>query len=182
MEFIKPLRESRRITYGIILGVWSIVALYAILHDQYIVRISPEHFTVYHHPLWGIEDPYWLAAAYAFLASFSPGLLLGVTCLFTARVGNAPKISVGYILKGVMIVVVLTELVAASAGLYVYRSKQGIYPDSWYPEKSVSILVTQTIQVTCYLSAALFSGMFVLFLIYTRNLRLKFKGGGKGEA
>ena len=173
MGFINPLMESRRTTYGIILGVWGIVAVYAILHDQYIVRISPEHFTVYHHPLLGIEDPYWLAAAYAFLASFSPGLLLGVACLFTARIGNAPKISVGFVLKGVVVVVILTEVVAASAGLYVYQSEKGIYPESWYPEKSVSILVTQTIQVTCYLSAAFFSGLFILFLIFFRFLRQK---------
>jgi len=173
MNLLKPLKESRRVTYGIILGVWGIVAVYAILHDQYIVRISPEHFTVYHHPLWEIENPYWLAAAYAFLASFSPGFLLGVACMFSARFGSAPKIAVGVVLKGVVLVVILTEIVAASAGLYAYHSLRAIYPDSWYPEESVSILVTQTIQITCYLSAALFSGLFILFLITRRHFNRK---------
>ncbi len=169
MDFIKPLRESRKITYGIILGVWGIVAIYAILHDQYIVRISPEHFTVYHRPLLGIENPYWLAAVYAFLASISPGLLLAVACLFVSRLGKAPRLSISFILKGVVVVVVLTELTAASAGLYVHRSQQGIYPESWYPENEGALMVTQTIQVTCYLSSAFFSGLLLLLFVRSRR-------------
>ena len=38
--------ETRFGFYGTVFGTWAIVAVYAILHDQYVVRISPEHFTV----------------------------------------------------------------------------------------------------------------------------------------
>ena len=58
------LGTSRRDSYGIILGIWGMVALYAVLHDQYLVRIAPEHFTVYHYPIGDIQNPHLLAAVY----------------------------------------------------------------------------------------------------------------------
>lgn len=168
MNFARLLNDTRGVCYSIIVGVWGLVALYAVLHDQYIVRIAPEHFTEYHPQIWGIEDPYWLAAALAFCASFGPGLLLGVACLLAARAGAYPKVSIRSILLGVVTVIAATELLSASLGYWVYRSQQPLYPASWYPDQSLPLLITQTIQISCYLSSALFSGVLLVGLVGVR--------------
>lgn len=163
------LRTSRRDTYGIIIGVWAMVALYAVLHDQYLVRIAPEHFTEYHDPLYGIENPYLLAAVWGFLASFSPGLLLGIACLFASRAGKLPPFPKKAIFKGVLVVIALTEIFSASLGYYVHQSGEMVYPAEWYPDQSLPMLVTQTIQVSCYLGSAFFSMLFVVSIRFRRR-------------
>ncbi len=168
MNLVRPINETRRVTYTIIVGVWAIVAVYAVLHDQYIVRISPEHFTVYHPQLWGIEDPSLLAAALAFCASFGPGLLLGVACALVARAGPIPKLSIRSVLLGVVGVVVVTELCAAGSGYWVYIGKQPLYPIWCYPDLALPLMITQTIQITCYSAAALLSGALLLQILISR--------------
>lgn len=93
------LQEKRSVAYAIIFGIWAEVFLYCLLHDQYLVRIAPEHFTIYHEPLWGIGNPSLLAAAWAFRASIGPGLILGLAALFLARAGSLPKIAPGTLVE-----------------------------------------------------------------------------------
>lgn len=168
MPWFQLLAESRKVTYTIVLGIWGLVALYAILHDQYIVRIAPEHFTVFHEPLWGISNPRWLAVAYAFKASFAPGLILGMACAFAARHGSWPQSGYRIIFTGSIIVIGCTELVSAISGLMAYWWEEPLYPVAWYPDLSLPMVVTNTIQLTCYLSSALFSGAFIVFMIWSR--------------
>ncbi len=111
------IAERRDITYTIVIGVWGMVAMYAILHDQYIVRIAPEHFTKYHPPLWDIGNPALLALIYAARSSLAPGLLWGLVLARAARHGDLAKVPVKVVLKGSAIVILLTELLAAVAGL-----------------------------------------------------------------
>ncbi len=172
MNILWPLNEERSTSYRIILGIWAIVAAYAILHDQYIVQIAPEHFTEYHPAIWEIENPRILAAVHAFLASFSPGLLLGVACLFAARAGLLPKVSVRYVLVGVVYLVILTEIFSLMMGYYVHLTGQPLYPKWCYPDFSRPMLVTQTIQLSCYGVSALLSGLFLLKVTYMRFSRL----------
>jgi len=162
------IQEKRSVTYSILIKVWLIVAVYAILHDQYIVRLAPEHFTIYHAPLLGIEHPETLAAASAFGASFSPGLLLGFACALVARTGSWPRLNVNFVIRGVTAVVIATELVAAFSGYSVSKRGIGIYPNSWYPGQALPLLITQTIQVTCYFSGALFSSVLLGIMIFVR--------------
>lgn len=178
MNLLWPLQETRRVAYSTILGVWMIVAVYAVLHDQYLVRISPEHFTVYHPRIWGIQDPHLLAAALAFCASFPPGLLLGVACLFAARAGSFPKLPIKSILLGVVAVIAATELLSASLGYYVHRTQQPLYPLWCYPDTSPPLLVTQTIQISCYLASALFSGVLLVYLMYKRYRQARMMAAG----
>jgi hypothetical protein len=43
---LAPLLDERRaVTYAIVFGIWAEVFLYCVLHDQYLIRIAPEHFT-----------------------------------------------------------------------------------------------------------------------------------------
>ena len=82
---IKLLNESRRVSYRIILGTTAIVVLWAILHDQYLVRISPEHFTEYHKPLWDIQNPSLIAFLYGVSATAGPRLVLRIVYALFSR-------------------------------------------------------------------------------------------------
>ncbi len=168
MNIAELYDEKRSVTYSTILGVWAMVALYAVLHDQYIARIAPEHFTEYHPQIWGIEDPYRLAAALAFCASFGPGLLLGTACLLAARVGSFPKQPIKSVFQGVLAVIAATEFLSASLGCWVYYTKRPLLPTWCYPDHSLPLLITQTIQISCYLLGALLSGALLVFIVSTR--------------
>jgi hypothetical protein len=161
--------DQRRSAYATILGVAAIVVAYAVLHDQYVVRIAPEHFTVYHDPLWSIRDPSLLAAAYGFLASLAPGLILGQACLIVGRFGKRPKIPVRAILIGVVVVVIATEIVALIAGGIVWLTGRPFLPGFLFPDPSVPLLVTQTIQLATYAASALSSAALLLRLHRRRN-------------
>ncbi len=161
--------ESRRITYAIVFGVWGMVAVYAVLHDQYIVRIAPEHFTVYHPPMRGVHGPEWLAFVYAVRSSLAPGLILGLALARVARHGPGPKVSVRFTLVGSALVVLVTELLAAASGLWVHRTGRLPYPEEWYPDDDPRMKVTTTIQASCYLLGAVFSGILLAWTAWKRR-------------
>lgn len=160
--------ESRRDMYSLVLGVWAVVAVYAVLHDQYIVRISPAHFTLYHDPMWGIRRPKVLAAAYAFRSSWYPGIGLGIACALSARADSMPRISRRFVLKSVAAIVLATELVAAFSGAVAYHRGQGIYPDELYHSPELRQQVVQTIQLTCYWMSALWSAFLIGLILGLR--------------
>ena len=170
-DMVILLKEKRSVTYRILLGVWAMVAAYAIVHDQYIVRIAPEHFTEYHAPMWGIESAEWLAVGYGFRASLAPGLLLGLACVYVGREGPRRKVSVAAILKGALTVIVLSELLSLATGSYVYLTKKPIFSAMFYPEFSHGMLITQTIQLTCYASSAVLSATMLVFMNRWRRNR-----------
>lgn len=67
-----------------ILGVWLMVFLYAAIHDQFIMRIHHEHFTVWHYQIPFTRNLSLLALLYAFGGSISPGLSLGMVLYVVA--------------------------------------------------------------------------------------------------
>lgn len=144
------LQEKRSVTYAIVFGIWAEVFLYCVLHDQYLIRISAEHFTVYHPPLWGITDLTLLAAAWAFRASVGPGLGLGLVALFVARAGSGPKVAPKRLLKVVPWLILVTEAAGLATGAWVWKTRQPLYPEIVYPELTLPLLISQTIQLTCY--------------------------------
>ena len=164
MNLLKHVSDTRGSVYSILLGVWAIVAIYAMAHDQYLVRISPEHFTEFHEPLWGISDPGRLALAYAFLASISPGSCLGVAAWLVARTGPLPKLASKVVLWRAIGLVIAVEIVAVAIGLIAHRTHRPVFPESWYPDESPPLIVTQTIQIACYLFGFLFSGIYLTSL------------------
>ena len=165
---IPLVRDSRRYSYSFVAGLWLMVTVYAELHDQYLVRIAPEHFTVYHPPLWGLHDPPLLAAGWALKAGTFPGVLLGLACLFAARAGRWPRVGARFVFTVVPVLVGLTELTAASTGLWVWWQGRGLYPAWIYPENGLPLLITQTIQVTCYAAGGCYSLGFVAYLLARR--------------
>ncbi len=147
-----------------------LIVCWAILHDQYLVRIAPEHFTEYHEPLWGIENPRLLATALAFGASIGPGLILGIVCAVAGRRGSAKKVSPRFILLGAVVVVCSVELVASGSGFWVFRTNRTFYPESWFPDETLPIRITQTIQITSYLASAVFSTFLVFAILRRRRM------------
>lgn len=160
--------ESRLSVYSLTFGIWAIVAVYAILHDQYIVRIAPAHFTEYHDAMWGIRYPKVLAVAYAFRSSWYPGGLLGMACTLAARADSMPRLRRGFILKCVIGLVIMVEVVSLVSGIASYRRGQGIYPDEFYHDPRLLLQVTQTIQLTSYWMAGLWSAFLIGVLLGLR--------------
>ena len=158
------LAERRAVSYAIVFGIWAEVFVYCLLHDQYLVRLAPEHFTVYHPPLWGITDESLLAAAWAFRASIGPGLGLGLAALFVGRAGRRPRVPVASMLKGVAAGLAVTELCGLAAGAYSWLTRRPLYPAILYPELTRPLLTSQSIQLTCYGVGAVAGLTFLLFL------------------
>lgn len=163
------LNERRSVVYTITFGIWLEVFLYCVLHDQYLIRIAPEHFTVYHTPLWGIENLTLLAFAWAFKASIGPGLVLGMAAVFVGRAGSWPKMPVRRMLKIVAGLIVVTELAGLAAGAYAWKTGEMIFPEIIYPEETRPLITTQTIQLMCYLVGALTSGGFLVWVVWWRR-------------
>ena len=163
------LDETRPVTYTIVFGIWAEVFLYCLLHDQYLIRLSPEHFTVYHPPLWGIENLTLLAAAWAFRASIGPGLVLGLAALFLGRAGRRPKVAPATMLKIVPGLILLTEAAGLVTGAIAWKTRQPLYPGVIYPALDLPVLISQTIQVTCYLAGTISSAAFLVWLVLHRR-------------
>lgn len=161
--------DSRGTTYLIIFGLWLVIATYAVVHDQVIVRIAPEHFTDYHDPIPGVEDPRSLAAVHALAASIVKGLPFGILCVWIGRRGAPRKVAIKTLFLGTLLILLLTEVGAITAGFRVYETGAALYPSAWYPDHTKPILVTQTIQITCYLSALIYSLTFFLAMYQWRR-------------
>ncbi len=165
---MKLIDEKRNVTYRIVSGVAAIIVGWAIVHDQIIVRIAPEHFTEYHEPVGSIENPFVLAFLWAIAATLGLGLILGIVYAFIGRNGARPKVSVRFILVGTAVVICLIEMVSSGSGWWVFRTEKALYPGAWYPVDEVKILVTQTMQISAYLASAVLSTALG-FLIWAKR-------------
>lgn len=155
---------------SITIVVWSMVTIYAMLHDQYIVRIAPEHFTIYHCGLeWLSGNANILALGYAFLAAISPGLFFGFFLGISCKFGKLPKVSIKSAVLITMMVIVLAEIVSIISGLYVHFKNEPLYPLSWSGDYGPSMLITNTIQITCYIMSILGAGLAILITTFVRN-------------
>lgn len=169
LPLVPLLDEKRGVTYAIVFGIWAEVFLYCVLHDQYLIRIAPEHFTEWHPPLWGIEDLTLLALAWGFRASVGPGLILGLAALFLGRMGRRPKVAPGAMLKIVPWGILATEAAGLSAGAWVWKTGIPLYPLELYPEFSKPLLITQTIQLTCYAAGGIVGLLFLAWIVAQRR-------------
>jgi cytochrome bd-type quinol oxidase subunit 1 len=145
------------------------VAIYAVLHDQYVVRIEPRHFADYHPLVWGVTSPALQAAILAFCASIGPGFMLGIACVLAGWIGSRPRISNRFVIRGVLTVIVCAEIASLLSGWWVFGTRRPLYPEIVYPEQTLSLMITQTIQITCYLASALFSVALIAAILRKRR-------------
>lgn len=135
----------------IALGTWLLVAIYAVLHDQYIVRIAPEHFTLGHPPVPGVEAPALQAAVLALGASIAPGLAFGLVLALVSTEGPWPPLPVPDALRAVGWALLLTEGASLGVGLLAWGTGWRVYGAGWYPDwVGPAVIVTQSIQLTAY--------------------------------
>jgi hypothetical protein len=171
-----PLKSLNSVVRGetwtsflsVLLGTWFAVWLYAALHNQYLIRIAPEHFTVWHSRISFTQDHTLLGIVWAFRASISPGGILGALLYLAGRLFDRPKLSARELVFSTAWVWLAVEICALVTGLIVWRTQRGIYPADWYPVQSLGLLTTQTIQITAYSSGGLFS---VILLLWTWRRR-----------
>ena len=141
----------------VFLGTWLAVWFYAAVHNQYLIRIAPEHFTVWHYKIPYTQDYTLLGILYAGGASISPGGILGALLYVAGRLFDRPRVPVHKLVSSTAWVWLAGELCAVASGLIVWRTGRPLYPENLYPVKSLGLLITQTIQITAYSTGALFS-------------------------
>jgi len=155
--------ETWRDFLSVVYGVWMVVWIYATLHDQYLIRIAPEHFTLYHYRIPFTQDYTLLAILYALGASISPGLALGVALYVVGRLGSRPKLTTKTIIVSVIWTCVVVEICGLATGLVAWRTNRGLFPAWVYPDQTRGILTTQTIQITAYLVGLFLSATLILW-------------------
>jgi len=132
--------ESWRVFFTVLVGTWMAIWVYAAIHNQYLIRIAPEHFTVWHYKMPFFTGHTMLGIAYAFAASSSPGLLLGIALYVAGRLFDRPKLTTWQLVSSTVWVWIGVEICAWIAGLIVWRTGRGIYPDWVYPDDSLGLL------------------------------------------
>jgi hypothetical protein len=165
------LQTDRSPAYLTIFLFWCLVAEYAVAHDQYVARIEPRHFTRHHEPVTGVGSANGLAAVHAVYASVGPGLLLALGCVVAATTGPRPPLGRRFIIRGVLAVLVLTETAALFSAFRVSRMQSSFLPGPWFPESTLSIVLTQTIQFTSYLAGGVFSCVLLATMVWYRFCR-----------
>lgn len=95
--------------------------------------------------------------------------MLGLGCVVAGWIGNRPRIPDRFVMRGVLTVIVCAEIACLLSGLWVFKSGRPLYPDFVYPEETLSLVITQTIQITCYLASALFSIALLAAILWKRH-------------
>ncbi|WFB36899.1 hypothetical protein P3T73_03870 [Kiritimatiellota bacterium B12222] len=157
--------ETRWDFYGTILGTWGMVMLFAVVHDQYVVGLSPRHFTDYHTNPLGIENVRVLAAFWGVLSSVSPGMTLGVVLYLFGRWGARKKMATRRLLMGVLYLICFTEICALISLGLTHITHRELYPSFLYVDNSFEMMCSQTVQLTAYFmgmlgSVVLLSGVY----------------------
>jgi hypothetical protein len=161
--------ESWKSFLTVFLGTWLAVWFYAAAHNQYLIRIAPEHFTVWHYKMPFTQDYTLLGILHAGGASISPGGILGALLYVTGRLFDRPRVPARKLILSTAWVWLAVEVCAIASGLIVWRTGRPLYPDTLYPAKSLGLLITQTIQITAYAAGALFSLGLLAWTWHTRK-------------
>ena len=154
--------------------VAAVIVAWGALHNQYLIRIEPRHFTVF-HPTWlALDNLTLLGIQYAFLATVGPAGLYGILTYFAAWAGPRPKITLHQVLWQTVAMIGVIEFACllmwwAAATWYDAHQRPLLLPAAWFPELSRGIVITQTINLFAY-AAAFGLGPANLVLIHRRRL------------
>ncbi len=105
---------------------------YGIVHDQITARICIEYFTVTHPKLIDSTSPTLVGLAWGVVATWWVGAIAGVLLALACRVGPRPKLTARWAIPRLGGVLLITGLLAATAGVLMARTPnfnalEGIY-------------------------------------------------------
>lgn len=146
---------------------------WASLHDLYLIGIEPRHFTAYHRPLLPLSDHRLLALQYATVATLGPGMVFGALAFVACRLGSRTPRSLGCAWRLFLPVIAIIEGSTLIVGAWA-RSRHAIgaslpYPDALYPDSTAGIAYSQSVNITAYLAAAGFGGLYLVTSWLTRK-------------
>lgn len=149
------------------------VVSWACLHDAYLIRIEPRHFTEFHRPLLPITNHGLLAIQYACVATVGPGMVFGALTFFVSRLGTRRPVRLLHVWLCFLAVLASVESVALLAGnvakhRYI-EERDPIYPAYFYPDDTAGIVYSQTVNLTAYLAATVFGVSFLVFIWLIRK-------------
>ena len=115
---------------------------YGILHDQVTAHVCVEYFTIAHPPVFPTQSPFWLAIGWGIIATWWVGLPLGIGLALAARIGSAPKLAVGDLMRPVAVLMLaclaiafatggIGALVSANGGDAIGYWREVIPPEKW---------------------------------------------------
>lgn len=163
----RPVLAAFVITFGLTIISW------ACAHDLYLIHVEPRHFTEYHRPLLSLSDPRLLAVQYAVVATLGPGMVFGALAFTVSRLGPRTPHTLRFAWCVFLPFIVLIETSALLVGkLAANRHATGQplpYPGHLYPDTTPGIAYSQSVNITAYLAAAVFGGVYLLTLLLLRN-------------
>ncbi len=170
--FSIPESERRSCaTFVIIFGLT--IFLWACAHDLYLIGVEPRHFTEYHRPLLPIANHRLLALQYATVATLGPGMAFGALAFAASRLGSRTPHTLIYawrlFIPAVLLIETTALLVGELANLSYEIGEPLPYPESLYPDTTAGIAYSQSVNITAYLAAAVFGGLYLLTLLLLRK-------------
>jgi hypothetical protein len=171
-----PAERGQLITFQL----WTAVTIlvYGIVHDQWVMAVSADHFTLYHPKLIETRWPRLNTAALAAVATLGPGLVLGALLWMAARWGEKrPRLLYPVVWRRLLVLLACLEVAAMSVGFVsAWRFErlvaEGLLLPEWvYPEMEKGLVVAQTIQLFTYAAAAVGSWVLIAWV-------WRMRGGG----
>ncbi len=153
------------------LGVFALVVAYAILNDQVIASISPDHFTLYHPHYFPFENAHLQALCFAVVAAGGPGLAWGILLYWAGHYGPGPVVGRWATLLGAAIVILLTATAAWGIGWRESISGQPPYPMFFFPSDDLKLYLSQTVQLTNYLAGSVGAVVWLTVIFCWRQLQ-----------
>jgi len=91
--------------------------LYGVLHDQITAHVCVEYFSVGHPTILPLTSPFWLAMQWGIVATWWVGLSLGILLAAAARLGNWPRVSIQYLRRPILALLMAMAATSTIAGL-----------------------------------------------------------------
>ena len=135
---------------------------YGIIHDQITIRLCPEYFTAFHPFLIATQSLTLLALAWAVVATWWMGLIIGIFVSAAARWGAWPKLSLSDIKNHIAVFIFILgglALMAGVIGYFGYRahlfSAPDIPADTLDPDRYPRFVAAWFMHLTSYFAGGL---------------------------
>ncbi|HEY8932768.1 MAG TPA: hypothetical protein VIM44_05590 [Rariglobus sp.] len=169
MRWRVPIPEAERSSCAAFVIAFALTIMaWASLHDLYLISVAPRHFTAYHRPLLPLSDHRLLALQYATVATLGPGMVFGALAFVASRLGPRTPLNLGYAWRWFLPVVALVETCTLIVGAWARKLHASgaplPYPAELYPDHTAGIAYSQSVNITAYLAAVGFGGLYLVAL------------------